>query len=81
MDREGFMSAMKARNIGTGLHYECAHLYAYYRQRFGFQPGQFPHAEHIGARIVSLPLFPSMSDAQQRRVIKTMAELFGREAT
>lgn len=81
MDRERFMSAMKARNIGIGLHYECAHLYAYYRQRFGFQPGQFPHAEHIGARIVSLPLFPSMSDAQQRRVITTMAELFGREAT
>jgi dTDP-4-amino-4,6-dideoxygalactose transaminase len=81
MDREGFMSAMKARNIGTGLHYECAHLYAYYRQRFGFQPGQFPHAEHIGSRIVSLPLFPSMSDAQQRRVITTMAELFAREAT
>lgn len=80
-DREGFMSAMKARNIGTGLHYECAHLYAYYRQRFGFQPGQFPNAERIGSRIVSLPLFPSMSDAQQQRVIKTMAELFGREAT
>jgi dTDP-4-amino-4,6-dideoxygalactose transaminase len=81
MDREGLMSAMKARNIGTGLHYECAHLYAYYRQRFGFQPGQFPRAEHIGARIVSLPLFPSMSAAQQRRVITTMAEVFGRETT
>jgi dTDP-4-amino-4,6-dideoxygalactose transaminase len=81
MDREAFMSAMKTRNIGTGLHYECAHLYSYYRQRFGFQSGQFPHAEHIGERIVSLPLFPSMSDDQQRRVIMTMAELFGRETT
>jgi dTDP-4-amino-4,6-dideoxygalactose transaminase len=78
MNRDSFVAAMKARNIGTGLHYECAHLYAYYRERFGFRVGQFPHAEHIGAHTVSLPLFPAMTDANQERVIRSMAELFGR---
>ena len=76
MDRDAFMAGMKARNIGTGLHYRAVHLYAYYREHFGFQRGDFPVAESISDRIVSLPLFPSMTDADQDRVIATMADLF-----
>ncbi|MGD2141196.1 MAG: DegT/DnrJ/EryC1/StrS aminotransferase family protein [Burkholderiales bacterium] len=79
MDRDGFMSEMKARNIGTGLHYRAAHLYPYYRDRFGFRAGQFPRAELISDRIVSLPLFPEMSDDDQGRVIDAMSKLFGRK--
>lgn len=78
MDRDAFMSAMKARNIGTGLHYRAAHLYPYYRDRFGYQPGDFPRAETISERIVSLPLFPAMSDDDQQRVIEAMRDLFRR---
>jgi dTDP-4-amino-4,6-dideoxygalactose transaminase len=79
MDRDAFMSAMKANNIGTGLHYRAAHLYPYYRDRFGFHAGQFPNAELISDRIVSLPLFPGMSDDDQDRVVDAMAVLFGRK--
>ena len=79
MDRDAFMSEMKANNIGTGLHYRAAHLYPYYRDRFGFHAGQFPNAELISDRIVSLPLFPGMSDDDQDRVVDAMAGLFGRK--
>jgi dTDP-4-amino-4,6-dideoxygalactose transaminase len=79
MDRDTFMQRMKERNIGTGLHYRAVHLYPYYREHFGFQPGDFPNAESIGERIVSLPLFPGMRDADQDRVIAAMAGLFGRK--
>lgn len=79
MDRDAFMQGMKERNIGTGLHYRAVHLYPYYREQFGFKPGDFPNAETISDRIVSLPLFPLMTDADQDRVITAMADLFGRK--
>ncbi len=79
MDRDAFMQGMKERNIGTGLHYRAVHLYPYYRDQFGFKRGDFPIAETISDRIVSLPLFPAMTDADQDRVIAAMADLFGRK--
>jgi dTDP-4-amino-4,6-dideoxygalactose transaminase len=79
MDRDAFMQGMKERNIGTGLHYRAVHLYPYYREQFGFKPGDFPVAETISDRIVSLPLFPLMTDQDQDRVIAAMDDLFGRK--
>ena len=78
MDRERFMAEMKARNIGTAIHYRAAHLYPYYRDRYGYRLGDFPRAERISERIVSLPLFPAMTDADQDRVIAAMADVFAR---
>ena len=79
MDRDAFMQGMKERNIGTGLHYRAVHLYPYYREKFGFKRGDFPNAETISDRIVSLPLFPTMTDADQDRVIAAMQDLFKRK--
>ena len=79
MDRDAFMQGMKQRNIGTGLHYRAAHLYPYYREHYGFKPGDFPNAESISDRVVSLPLFPGLRDADQDRAIAAMADLFGRK--
>ncbi len=76
MDRDTFMQKMKERNIGTGLHYRAVHLYPYYRDRFGFRRGDFPNAESISDRIVSLPLFPAMTDSDQERVLAAMSGLF-----
>ncbi len=76
IDRDSFIAAMKEKNIGLGLHYTAAHLFTYYRERFGYKPGDFPHAERIGAAIVSLPLFPTMTTAEQDRVIAAMRDVF-----
>ena len=78
MDRDAFMQGMKERNIGTGLHYRAVHLYPYYREQFGFKRGDFPNAETISDRIVSLPLFPTMSEGDLERVIAAMVDLFKR---
>ena len=80
MDRAAFMAAMKERNIGTGLHYQAAHLFTYYRELLGTGPGSFPHAEDAGANIVSLPLFPAMTEAEQDRVVEAMDDIFARGA-
>jgi dTDP-4-amino-4,6-dideoxygalactose transaminase len=74
--REEFMQKMKEYDIGTGLHYEAAHLYTYYREKYGYDRGSFPRAEYVGDRIVSLPLFPQMTESEQQRVIDAMAKVF-----
>ena len=78
MTRDEFMHAMKERNIGTGLHYRAVHLYPYYRETFGFNDGDFPHAEHVCERIVSLPLFPLMTDDEHDRVVDVMYSVFNK---
>ncbi len=59
--RDAFMTELKARNIGTGLHFRCAHLQKYYREEMGFRPGMLPATEYNSDRICSLPLFPDMT--------------------
>lgn len=78
INRDEFMLQMKERNIGTGLHYRAVHLYPYYREQLGFKPGDFPHAENVAERIVSLPLFPTMTEAEQDRVLDVMYSIFNR---
>lgn len=65
--RAEVMQALKDRGIVTGVHYPPIHLFALYRAR-GFKPGDFPHAERVGASILTLPLFPAMRDADVGRV-------------
>ena len=76
MDRDGFIAAMKTRGIGIGVHYPAVHVFRFYQERFGYRLGALPEAERIGERIVSLPLFPTMTDADQDRVIAAMREAF-----
>jgi dTDP-4-amino-4,6-dideoxygalactose transaminase len=76
MHRDEFMATMKEKNIGTGLHYRAVHLYPYYRERFGFKEGDFPNAERASESIVSLPLFPLMTDAEHDRVVDVMYSIF-----
>jgi UDP-4-amino-4-deoxy-L-arabinose-oxoglutarate aminotransferase len=61
MDRDRFMGELKARNIGTGLHFRAAHLQKYYRETFPDIVGTLPHTEWNSQRICSLPLFPDMT--------------------
>jgi len=72
--RAEFMEKMKARNIGCGVHYPPIHLFKMYRER-GFKEGMFPMAESVGRRIVSLPMFWRMSEADVERVVKAVSEV------
>jgi dTDP-4-amino-4,6-dideoxygalactose transaminase len=72
--RAEFMEKMKARNIGCGVHYPPIHLFKMYRAR-GFKEGMFPVAESVGRRIVTLPLFPKMSEADVKRVVAAVREV------
>lgn len=62
---------LRASGIGVNLHYIPVHTQPYYR-RMGFAEGDFPQAERYYSRVISLPMYPSMSDAQQQQVIAAM---------
>lgn len=76
ISRDRFLEEMKKLNIGTGVHYRAVHLSTYYRERFGFRLGQFPVAEKISEQVVSLPLFPAMTDGDQQRVLDAIHSIF-----
>ena len=66
ISRSEFMARLKKLNIGTALHYQALHLFSYYSKRLGLHRGSFPEAEYVSDRILSLPLFPAMTDRDMR---------------
>jgi dTDP-4-amino-4,6-dideoxygalactose transaminase len=71
MKRADVMAALDGLGIGTGVHYPALHLFALYR-RLGWQDGDFPHAEYAGRNTLTLPLFPTMTDADVERVVEAL---------
>ncbi len=75
LSRTDFIEKLKIANIGVGVHYNPPHLYTYYQKQFGYKRGDFPIAEAVGAEIVSLPLFPDMTVAEQDRVLQAIEQI------
>lgn len=63
ISRDQFILALHALNIGTSVHFIPIHYHPYYRDRYGWVRGQFPMAEEYFSREISLPLYPTMSEA------------------
>jgi len=68
-DREGMMDHLKKTGIGTGIHYPIPlHLQKAYAS-LSYGPGDFPIAERIAAEIMSLPMFPQLTQVQLERIV------------
>jgi dTDP-4-amino-4,6-dideoxygalactose transaminase len=65
--RAAVMGELHAAGIGTGVHYPAIHLFAVYR-RLGWKEGDLPLAEQVCRNILTLPLFPAMTEADVARV-------------
>jgi UDP-4-amino-4,6-dideoxy-N-acetyl-beta-L-altrosamine transaminase len=74
-DRERIFQALRAENIGVSVHYLPVHLHPYYRERLGTKPGQCPAAEAAFERLITLPLFPGMSDGDVADVIAAVEKV------
>ena len=72
--RAQFIAAMAAKGIGVGIHYTAVPLLSFYRG-MGYKDGDFPNAEKIGHRTVTLPLFPAMKLTDVDRVCKACADI------
>lgn len=76
ISRNEFMDALKAKGIGTGLHFRAAHTQKYYRERYSTL--SLPDTEWNSERICSIPLFPTMTDDDVTRVITALREVAGK---
>ena len=72
ISRDDFMAELHRLRIGTGVHYIGIHLHPYYRERWGYQPGDFPNATWISERTVSLPLSQGLTDEDVEDVINAV---------
>jgi dTDP-4-amino-4,6-dideoxygalactose transaminase len=67
--RDWVLNALAAENIGVGVHYTPVHLHPYYRKMYGWKQQDFPNAEWIGERTISLPLSAALDDEDVQDVI------------
>lgn len=75
IDRARFINALKERNIGTSVHFIPVHLHPYYREKYGYKPADFPVAYREYQRIVSIPLYPRMTDEDVADVIEAVHDV------
>jgi dTDP-4-amino-4,6-dideoxygalactose transaminase len=75
LTRNQFISELRDRNIGCSVHFIPVHLHAYYRDKYGYRPEDFPVANREYQRMVSLPLSPRMSDQDVNDVIEAVLDV------
>ncbi|ABM93569.1 DegT/DnrJ/EryC1/StrS family aminotransferase [Methylibium petroleiphilum] len=72
--RDAFIERLFALGIGVSVHYIPLHLHPYWRERYGLDAAQFPHSQHAYERMLSLPLYTKMSEADIERVIAAVRQ-------
>jgi len=71
-DQDTILRSLRAENIGARLHYALVYRHPHFRRRYGYEAGLCPAAESAEARLVTLPLFPAMTDADQDDVLRAL---------
>lgn len=71
-----FLNFLSKRKIFLQVHYKPIHLMSYYKKNFGYKTGDFPNAEEIYSKIVSLPIYPNLKISEQRRILKLIKFFF-----
>jgi perosamine synthetase len=72
IDRATVMERLAGEGIGCSVHFIPLHLHPYYQRTYGYRPGDFPVAERLYERTVSLPIWPDMTPEQVSRVATTV---------
>ncbi|MEK7663932.1 MAG: DegT/DnrJ/EryC1/StrS family aminotransferase [Patescibacteria group bacterium] len=75
VDRNQFFIALDAENIGASVHFIPVHLHPYYKEKFGFRRGNFPNAEYIFDRIISLPMHPDLGKKDAEDVVRAVIKI------
>jgi perosamine synthetase len=73
--RNQFIEALREKQISTSVHFIPLHLHPYYRDNFGYHPADFPNASSAFERIVSLPIYPRMPEADVESVIGAVSKI------
>lgn len=75
IDRDEFMRRLRELGVGVSVHYVPLHLMPYWKRRLGLTPQMFPNATRRYREVVSLPIWPDMSDAQVERTVEAVRKV------
>jgi dTDP-4-amino-4,6-dideoxygalactose transaminase len=75
VSRDHIMEALHRENIGTGIHYVSLHLHHFYKETFGYQTDDFPHAAKSSRCLLSLPLSAQLTDEEVSSVIEAFRKV------
>jgi dTDP-4-amino-4,6-dideoxygalactose transaminase len=75
IDRDGFMEALRRENIGTGVHFRSLHIQPLYREKLRLRRDALPHAAAVSDRLLSLPLYPKMTERDVLDVVEAVRKL------
>ncbi len=73
--RNEFMELLKKSNVGASVHFIPLHLHPYYRDTWGYAPEDCPNATAVFDRIISLPIYPKMTEADIQDVVEVIHTL------
>jgi dTDP-4-amino-4,6-dideoxygalactose transaminase len=80
VSRDELAARLAAAGVGSGIHYRALHLHSHYRKRYALEPDDLPVATEASRRVLSLPIGPSVSDADQAHVIATIRSILTGDA-
>jgi perosamine synthetase len=75
LGRNEFIESLKEAEIGTSVHYIPLHFHPYYRDRYGFEENDFPVTAKLFSQIISLPIYPRLSDEQIDRICDAVEKI------
>lgn len=75
ISRSEFIDKLKAEQIGSSVHFIPLHLHPYYRDRWGYRREDLPRASEAFDRIISLPIYPDMTDEDVDDVIRAVSTI------
>ena len=78
VQRDAFIDSLFADGIGVSVHYIPLHLHPYWKERYDLRPEQFPNSQKAFERMLTLPLYTRMTDADVERVIASVRKALGR---
>ncbi|GJQ57627.1 MAG: DegT/DnrJ/EryC1/StrS family aminotransferase [Candidatus Scalindua sp. AMX11] len=73
--RDSVLFSLQEKGVGVAVNYRPIHLLKYYRSRFGYKEGDFPVAEKIGARTISIPLYPGLKDIEVDYIVTSLQHI------
>jgi dTDP-4-amino-4,6-dideoxygalactose transaminase len=78
INRSEFIAMMRERNIGTSVHFIPLHLHPFYRDKYQYRPQDFPNASDAYEQLVSLPIYPAMTERDASDVVSAVTDIVNR---
>lgn len=75
ISRDRFIEELRARNIGTSVHFIAVHTFSYYREKYGYRAEDFPIAYRESERVVTIPLHPGLSEGDVGDVVGAVKDV------